>query len=242
MNTNQISGKTAIVTGAGRGIGKAIAIMLAKRGARVIAAARTQAEIDATTKEIEADGGIGFPILFDLAEEESIQNLFSRTIERAGTLDILINNAGTGKFGLIHTFSSEDLQHVLDTNVRGTYICCREAMKIMIPQKCGTIINIASVVGFKGYPRQSAYTASKHAVVGMTKSLAAEAQAHNIRVSVVNPGGTATDLVAGARPDLDTSLLMQPEDVANAVMFLLNLSDRCAVDEIYIRRRSSKPF
>ena len=242
MDQSNLSGKTAIVTGAGRGIGRAIAIMLAKHGAYVIVAARTETEIQETAELITHSDGKATQFVFNLADENSILSLFSFAIEKTGKIDILINNAGIGKFGLTHTFSSEDLQDLLDINVRGTYQCCREAMKNMIPQKSGAIINIASVVGFKGYPKQSAYTASKHAVVGMTKSLAAEAQDHNIRVSVINPGGTDTDLVRAARPGLDPSILMQPEDVARTVLFLLTLSDRCAIDEIYIRRRSSKPF
>ena len=115
-------------------------------------------------------------------------------------------------------------------------------MKIMLPRKSGAIINIASVVGFKGYPNQAGYTASKHAVIGLTKALAVEAQEHGIRVSVINPGGVDTELLQRSRPDLDRRALMQPDDIAQAVAFLLSLSDRAAVDEIYIRRRTSKPF
>jgi len=242
MEQTNLAKKTAIVTGAGRGIGRAIALTLAARGAHVVAAARTGTEVNDTAEYINRSGGTATPIVFDLADEKTIQSLFSFVRDLGGGLDILVNNAGIGKFGLFHEFPTSDLQDLLDTNVRGTYICCREAMKLMIPKKSGYIINIASVVGFKGYPNQSAYTASKHAIVGMTKSLAVEAQKYYIRASVVNPGGTATDLVTEARPDLDTSQLMLPEDIAQAVLFLLTLSDRCAIDEIYIRRRKSKPF
>ena len=113
---------------------------------------------------------------------------------------------------------------------------------MMTLRKSGYIINISSVVGLKGYPNQAAYTASKHGVVGLTKSLAVEAQEHGVRVSAILPGGVDTDLVGRARPDLDRSVLMQPEDIAQAVLFLLSLSDRCAIDQIYIRRRTSNPF
>lgn len=242
MNSLNLTNQTAIVTGAGRGIGKAIAQMLAQNGARVIAAARTEKEITATANEINQDGGEAFPFVFDLAQESSIQSLFAFAAKQYGSIDIVVNNAAIGRYGLMHEFSARDLQDTLDINVRGTYICCQEALRLMIPRKSGYIINIASVVGFKGYPNQSAYTASKHAVVGLTKSLAAEAQEHNIRVTVINPGGTATNLVADARPDLDPAILMQPQDVAQTVQYLLSLSERCAIDEIYIRRRSSKPF
>ena len=242
MEQLELSTKTALVTGAGRGIGRAIAALLARHGASVIVAARTTSEIDRVVKEIKADGGTAYPFTFDLADQSSIQSLFTYAVEITGALDILINNAGIGLFGQMHEFSIDNLQTLLDVNIRGTYLCCQEALKIMIPKRSGTIINISSVVGFKGYPNQSAYTASKHAIVGMTKSLAVEAQEYNIRASVINPGGTATDLVATARPDLDPSTLMQPEDIAQAVLYLLSLSESCAIDEIYIRRRGSKPF
>ena len=113
---------------------------------------------------------------------------------------------------------------------------------MMAPAGRGTIVNISSVVGFKGYPNQAAYTATKHAVMGLTKSLAVEAQPQGIRVSAVLPGGVDTDLVRQARPDLDPAILLAPDDVAQAVMYLLSLSDRAAVDQIYLRRWSSKPF
>ena len=127
-------------------------------------------------------------------------------------------------------------------NLRGTFLCCREAMRLMLPQKAGNIINISSVVGFKGYPNQSAYAASKHAIMGLTKALAVEAQPHGIRVSAVLPGGVDTDLVAESRPDLDRACLIAPEDIAETVLFLLTLSDRAAVDQIFIRRTNSTPF
>jgi 3-oxoacyl-[acyl-carrier protein] reductase len=115
-------------------------------------------------------------------------------------------------------------------------------MRLMAPARRGYIINISSVVGVKGYANQAAYAASKHAVMGITKSLAAEAQPHGIRVSAILPGGVDTSLMEALRPDLDKALLMKPDDIADAVMFLLSLSDSAAVDEIYIRRRSSAPF
>jgi 3-oxoacyl-[acyl-carrier protein] reductase len=177
-----------------------------------------------------------------LGKKEDIKSLFEYFDEKCSSLDILINNAGIGLFGQMQEFSAEDLQMLIDVNIRGTYLCCQEGFRRMVHNKGGYIINISSVVGFKGYPNQSAYTASKHAVVGMTKSLAVEAQSHNIRVSVINPGGVDTVLVRNARPDLDPAVLMLPEDIAYTVLYLLSLSPRCAVDEIYIRRRASKPF
>ena len=242
MKDIDLTNKNAIITGAGRGIGRAIALALAGHGATVILAARTESQIKSVAKEISRFGGVAYSFPFDLGIKEEIHSLFTYFDERCGTLDILVNNAGIGLFGQIHEFSTEDLQTLLDVNIRGTYICCQEGLRRMIPNNSGYIINISSVIGFKGYPNQSAYTASKHAIVGMTKSLAVEAQSHNIRVSVIHPGGVDTNLVRNARPELDPAVLMQPEDIAHTVLYLLSLSARCAVDEIYIRRRASKPF
>jgi 3-oxoacyl-[acyl-carrier protein] reductase len=130
----------------------------------------------------------------------------------------------------------------MQVNTKAVFLCCQQALRLMIPRRQGYIINISSVVGFKGYPNQAAYTASKHAVMCLTKSLAVEAQEHGIRVSAILPGGADTQMIADARPDLDPRILLQPEDIAHTVLYLLSLSDRAAVDQIYIRRRGSQPF
>ncbi|MHB8970901.1 MAG: SDR family NAD(P)-dependent oxidoreductase [Pirellulaceae bacterium] len=240
--TLNIEGKVALVTGAGRGIGRAICIALSQAGATVVAVARTREQIEAVASEILGDGGKAIAIRADIAEENDVCSLFDQLKERFGRLDVLINNAGLGRFGPLEEFSVTDFDQIVAVNLRGTFLCCQHATRIMIPQRDGYIINISSVVGFKGYPNQSAYTAAKHGVMGLTKSLAVELQKHGIRVSAVLPGGVDTDMVRAARPDLDPSVLMQPEDVAQTVMYLLSLSDRAAVDQIYIRRRGSQPF
>ena len=237
-----LKGKVAIVTGAGRGIGRAIALALAGRGAHVIPAARTVEQIDSLAEQITAEGGLATPVPTDITDEPSVLGLFEEVRRDLGKLDVLVNNAGLGIYGEVMDFDVEDFDRVMAVNLRGTFLCSREAMRMMTLRKSGYIINISSVVGLKGYPNQAAYTASKHGVVGLTKSLAVEAQEHGVRVSAILPGGVDTDLVGRARPDLDRSVLMQPEDIAQAVLFLLSLSDRCAIDQIYIRRRTSSPF
>ena len=241
MMTVDLAGKVAVVTGAGRGIGRAIAIALARCGARVVLAARTEADLQSAVKDIKTDGGQGLAVPTDIADESSVQQLFEK-VGQLGRLDILINCAGVGRYGPVQEYATDDLDLVLGVNLRGTFLCCREAMRIMVGQESGFIINISSVVGIKGYPNQAAYTASKHGVVGLTKSLAVEGQEHNVRLSVIMPGGVDTEMVGQARPDLDRSILMQPADIAQAVLYLLSLSERAHVDEIYIRRRSSSPF
>ena len=237
-----LNNQVAIVTGAGRGIGRAISLSLAACNAHVVLAARTISQIESVAKEIKQLGGQAIFVPTDISDEDSITNLFKSVLNQFGRLDILVNNAGIGRFSPVKDISASDVDHLLSVNVRGTLLCCREALRIMENQKSGYIINISSVVGFKGYENQAAYTASKHGVVGLTKTLAVEAQKNNIQVSVIHLGGVDTDLARQARPDLDRNELMQPKDIAHCVLFLLSLSNHCAIDEIYIRRRTSKPY
>lgn len=230
------------MTGAGRGIGRAIAEALGAAGAHVVAAARSASEVEAAAAGINAAGGAATAIRADVASEGEVDALFAQVRDRLGRLDVLVNNAGIGLYGPLMDFGTADFDRLVAVNLRGTFLCCRQAMRMMVPRRSGYIINISSVVGFKGYVNQAAYTATKHGVMGLTKSLALEAQPHNIRVSVILPGGVDTEMAAKSRPDLDRSVLMKPQDVAQAVMFLLSLSDRAAVDEICIRRRMSAPF
>ena len=234
--------QVALVTGAGRGIGKSVSSSLAARGARVVLAARTSGEIEALAGEIREVGGSALAVPTDVSREDEVGSLFERAIREWGRLDILVNNAGIGLFGPIDEFPASDWDRVMETNLRGTFLCSRQALRIMKPQRTGFIINIASVVGFKGYPDQGAYAASKHGIMGLTKSMAVEAQPHGIRVSAVLPGGVNTDLIGDARPDLDHSTLLWPEDIAKTVLYLLSLPERAAVDQIYIRRSKSAPF
>ncbi len=237
-----LHGQVALVTGAGRGIGRAIALALARQGAHVVAAARTIDQIESVASEIADSGGAATPIAVDIADEQSIAARFHQISEQPGRLDILINNAGLGLYGPVADFPAADFDRVMAVNVRGTFLCCQAAMRLMIPKRSGYILNVSSVVGFKGYPNQAAYTASKHGVMGLTKSLAVEAQEHGIRVSAILPGGVDTEMVAQARPDLDRSILIQPDDIARTVLYLLSLSDRAHVDQIYIRRKTGSPF
>lgn len=237
-----LEGRVALVTGAGRGIGRSIALLLGREGATVFLCARSEDELSDVSSEICRDGGNAEAFACDVSVEAEIVNLFDRVMAGPGRLDVLVNNAGMGIYGSVADFPAEDLDRVLAVNLRGTFLCCREAMKVMMPARSGYIINISSVVGFKGYPNQAAYTAAKHGIMGLTKSLAVEAGEYGIRISAVLPGGVDTRMVRDARPDLDCSDLLQPEDVAGAVEYLLSLSDTAAVDQIYVRRRNSAPF
>ena len=237
-----LKNKVILVTGSSRGIGKEICRTLAKEGAYIVATARNKELLEALEKEIKTDGGSATVIPADLGIESDVFNIFAEIKSKFGKLDVLVNNAGIGLFGRIVDFSMEDFDNIMRLNLRALFQCCREALKMMLPAREGYIINISSVVGIKGYPNHSAYTASKHGVMGLTKSLAAEVQEYGINVSVILPGGVDTDFIGAARPDLDKSILIPTSDISKTVLFMLGLSGNSVVDEIYIRRKTSKPF
>jgi 3-oxoacyl-[acyl-carrier protein] reductase len=242
MYAPELKGKIALVTGASRGIGKTISFALAQSGAHVILTSRNMDLLKKVEGEIRLKGGSASCMTADISEENQIETLFERIQASFESLDILINNAGLGIWAKLVDFRTEDLDRILAVNLRGPYLCCRQAMRIMIPAHKGHIINITSVQGIRGYENQSAYAASKHGVMGFSKSLAVEAQEHNIRVSVVLPAAVDTEMIREARPDLDPSVLIRPEDIAKSVLFLLSLSDTAMVDQIYVRRMSGRPF
>jgi 3-oxoacyl-[acyl-carrier protein] reductase len=235
-------GKVAIVTGASRGIGRAIALALARHGARVALAARMEADLQALREEIESFGGEAAVFTTDVASEADVQRLVQGTVERFGRLDILINNAGVALVAPLEETTTEAWDHIMAINARGPFLLCREAIPHMRRLGGGYIINIASVIGIKGYIRQGAYTASKHALMGMTKVLAQEVQPDNIRVHAICPGGVDTAMIAQVRPDLDSSVLIQPEEIADIVLFLLTRQGNAVIDEVHVRRATAAPW
>lgn len=237
-----LAGQMVLVTGGGRGIGRAIARRLARDGATVVVTARNSNELAATCAAIESEGGRTWWFAADISRESEVASLFEAIEESNGQLDVLVNNAGLGLYGPLAEFDAESFDRVMNVNLRGVFLCARRAMRMMMPRKQGAIVNISSVVGIKGYENQSAYGAAKHGVMGLTKALAVEAQPYGIRVSAILPGGVDTAMVRQARPDLDPAELLHPDDVAQAVDYLLSLSDRACVDQIQLRRRGSRPF
>lgn len=234
--------KVAIVTGGSRGIGRAISLALAGEGAAVALAARSPDSLHEAAESIHRAGGRAHTVVTELADEESICNLVRVTQERFGRLDILINNAGITHSATFEETRTEDLDRCWSINARAPFILCREALPLLRRAPAGFIVNIASVVGVKGYPLQSAYTASKHALRGMTMSLAEELRGTNIRVHVVCPGAVNTGMVGNVRPDIRTEDLIGSDEVAELVLYLVTRTGNAVVDELHIRRAAAAPW
>lgn len=223
-----LTGKVAVVTGASRGIGRAIALKLAAKGAAVAVTATTLEGAQSTADEIVAAGGKGLAFALNVAESAAVEPFFAAVMEHFGRVDILVNNAGITRDGLLLRMKDADWDAVLDVNLKGTFHCTREAAKLMSKARSGRIINISSVVGEMGNAGQVNYSASKAGMIGLTKSAARELAKRGITVNVVAPGFIETDMTAVLSDKVRGNLLQQiplerlgtPEDVANAVFFL----------------------
>ena len=224
--SKSLEGQTAIVTGASRGIGKAIAISLAKEGAEVIINYSSSLEnANKVVSEINSFGGNSYPLQADISNENSVNELIKTVLEKNNTIDVLVNNAGITKDGLLMRMKTDDWQKVLDLNLSGVFYCTRAVSRQMLKQKKGRIINITSVVGLMGNPGQANYSAAKAGVVGLTQSAAKEFASRGITVNAVAPGFISTDMTKDLNSESILSAIPlrrfgKPEDVAGAVRFL----------------------
>ena len=227
-----LEGKVTVVTGASSGIGRAAALALARAGSRVVVAARREPKLQTLVDEIAAVGGEAFAMATDVTDEEQVRALVAGAVERFGGIDCAFNNAGiVGPSKPAHAYSSEEFQKIFDVNCLGTFLCMKYEIEHMVENGGGVIVNDASAAGLRGMPRQVAYSASKHAVIGMTKVAAKDYGGQGIRVNAVCPGFTKTDMVdrlTGGDPERAERLaayspmgrLGTVEEVANAVVWL----------------------
>lgn len=224
-----LAGKAALVTGASRGIGQAIAVELARRGAKVIVNyAKDAAGAEATVQAIQAAGGAGQAVQADVADFKAAEGLIKAAVDAYGTLDILVNNAGTTRDMLIMLMPEADWDTVIQTNLKSAYNCSKAAVKVMMRKRLGRIVNITSVSGIAGQAGQTNYSASKAGLIGFTKALAREVAARNITVNAVAPGFVPTALTNDLPAELKDATLKsiplarwgRPEEVAYAVAFL----------------------
>lgn len=235
----ELSGKTAIVTGGTKGIGRGIAEALVKAGVNVCLSARSRKEIDEALLALSAlDGGDVTGIASDVRNYTQIQALFELTSSQFGGLDILVNNAGIGMFQTVEEMSPEDFRAVLETNLFGVFYCCHEAIPLMKQRGGGYIINISSLAGTNAHPKMAAYNASKFALNGFSEALMQEVRYDGIKVSYIMPGSVNTEF-GGDSPSDKNSWQLQPSDIARVVIDLLRHDERSLPSRVEIR--PSKP-
>ena len=191
----RLSEKVAIVTGSNSGIGKAVALAFGREGARVVVAARRQNLCERTVAQIRAEDGHAISIPTDVTDVSQVERLFSETVRQFGRLDLLVNNAGTGDGGRLVDMSTEAFDRVIETNLRGTFLCARAGFRHMMEDGGGVILNMSSVAGVQAWAGTGAYSASKHGIMALTKAMADEGRQHQIKVCAICPGGVADELV-----------------------------------------------
>lgn len=227
-----LKGKNALITGAGKGIGKAIALALAAEGVNVALMARTQQDVDAVAKEAEAAGVKATAVSADVSDITSVNDAVSKVQETFPAIDILINNAGIGVFGKFMDLEPNAWENVIKVNLMGVYYTTRAILPGMIAQQSGDIINVSSTAGLRGAASTSAYSASKFAVLGLTESLMQEVRKHNIRVTALTPSTVATDMALGLNlTDGNPDKVMQPEDIAELIIAQLKLNRRVFIKD-----------
>lgn len=221
-------GQTAIITGGGRGIGKSIAEAFAKKSVNIVVVGTNYDVASQTANNLKNAGIKSLAIRADVSIATDVKNIFETTLNEFGRIDILVNNAGITRDALIIRMKDEDWDRVIDINLKGTFLCCREAIKIMMKQKYGRIINISSIVGFMGNIGQANYSASKAGIAGLTKSIAKEYANRGITVNAIAPGFITTAMTETIPENIKSEMLKSipmgrfgtPDDVANAVIFL----------------------
>jgi NAD(P)-dependent dehydrogenase (short-subunit alcohol dehydrogenase family) len=222
-----IKDRVAIITGAGRGVGRATALRFAREGARVVLFSRTPAPLDDVAAEIARQGYPFLSVVGDISREGDVQALFQQAMRAFSRVDILVNCAGVVEVRPFAEMDASTWDYVLGVNLRGTFLCCHEAFRIMVAQRSGVIVNLSSLSGVKGvekFPGLSAYNVSKAGVASLTEILAVEGKPYNIRVCAVSPGAVDTEMLKQAAPHLKAS--MTSEELAEVLLFMVDESGR----------------
>jgi 3-oxoacyl-[acyl-carrier protein] reductase len=237
---NQLENQIAVVTGAGRGIGRAIALKFAAEGADVVCVSRTQENSDKVAAEIRALGRKAWAQAVDVADANAVAAAAEKILAECGRVDILVNNAGVTRDNLLMRMSEAEWDAVLDTNLKGAFLFTKAFSRTLIKQRAGRIINVASVIGLIGNAGQSNYAASKAGLIGFTKSVARELASRGITVNVLAPGFIETDMTAGLKEELRAGVLKQiplgsfgqPDDIAGAAVFLASPAARYITGQV----------
>jgi 3-oxoacyl-[acyl-carrier protein] reductase len=229
---SSLTGSVAIITGASKGIGKAVAVMLARQGVKVVLAARNSEMLTAVEQEITGAGGTALVIPTDITSEHAVEHLIGETRKQFGSIDILINNAGVGIFSNITEMTTQAFDEMMNVNLKGVFLCTRAVLSVMKGQMRGEIVNVASLAGKNSFAGGSVYSATKWGLIGFSRSLMLEVRDFNIRVMTIAPGSVNTGFGAKERNE---PMIIQPEDVAETVLFALTMPSRVNVSEIDIR-------
>ncbi len=233
-----LTDKIAVITGAGKGIGRATAELFLKEGSKVILTSRNQADLDDIIRENESHKDNIITISGDISKEDTISKVIDETIGRYGKIDILVNNAGFSVFDNLVDSKTEDFDAIFNTNIRALYLITKGFLPHMLKEHSGTIINIASVAGKQGFATGSIYCASKHAVMGLSRALMLEVREYNIRVCAICPGSVATDFF---RTESQTTLsskketVLQAEEIAETILLAASLPENAMISELEVR-------
>ena len=238
----ELKGKIALITGASGGIGSCIARRFAQDGISLALLGRSKEKLAATAASVREYGVETLLLPGDLLDDAYLEDCFAAVKERFGGLDILVNNAGMALSRSFEETTMAEFDRIMALNARVPYLACHLALPLLRCSECASILNIASVVAHKGYPLQSAYAASKHALAGFTKSLASEVYREDIHVHLISPGGVFTDMVRIARPDLTGEDMILPEDIAEIAAFFIEHRTNAVIDEICVHRSGKEPF
>lgn len=234
--------KVALITGAGGGIGRAIAVNLAQLGMKIVLCGGNNLEkLEITRQEVEKYTS-ALVIPGNLTDLDFLASAIDRTIGKFGTLDLLINNAGVAQSTPFAEVTPKEFDRIMAINTRVPFFLTQKALPFLKKSASPTVINLASVVAHAGYPLQSVYTASKHALLGLTKSFAREYYQDGIRVHAICPGGVYTDMVKISRPDLSPEGMIMPDEIADIVRFLVENRGNAVIDEVLVHRVNKEPF